>query len=158
MSFTDTLKSGCFCLELAATTKDAVLEELVTILYNAGKIQQRDRVLAAVREREQKMSTGLSDGIAIPHAKTDTVTEMTTVLAIKHNGLDFQAFDGQPSRIFIMTISPADRTGPHVRYLGQIGKLLKQPAIRERLMASVTPDDIVRALTDLGPDEAEGIL
>ena len=103
MNFAETLQAGCFCLDLAGNTKQAVIEEMIDLLVGAGQVRDREKVLGAILEREQKMSTGMSNGVAIPHGKTDAVDEMVTAFALKRSGIEFEAFDGKPCRIFVMT-------------------------------------------------------
>ena len=92
--------------DLKSTTKTGVIEEILDLLIAAGKIRKENRaeVLNALLVRENKMSTGMQHGIAIPHAKTDAVEDLVAALAIKKEGIDFDALDGKPSHIFIMTI------------------------------------------------------
>ena len=149
MNFGETLRNGCFCLDLAADNKQGIIEEMLELLVQSGKVRDRAKALACVLERENKMSTGMSDGVAVPHGKTDAVDELATVFAMKRGGTDFQSFDGKPSRIFIMTLSPLNRTGPHMQYLGEISKLLKQAPIRDRLLGVSAKEEIVRILTSL---------
>ena len=89
------------------------------------------------------MSTGMSNGIAIPHAKTDLVKEMVALIALKKEGVDFAAMDGQPCNIFVLTISPASTAGPHIQFLAEISRLLSQPALREKIVASTTKQEVL---------------
>lgn len=132
---------------LKAETKPAVIEEIIDLLVQSGKIKDRETALKAVLTREQKMSTGMQNGIAIPHGKTDSVDHLEAVIAIKPEGIDFDALDGQPSSIFILTLSPANRTGPHIQFLAEISKLLGDPQLREQLTKARTVDEIFNILT-----------
>ena len=123
--FKDMLEQSCFILDLKATTKDGIIEEMVNAMAAEGKIQRKDEVLSAVMERERKMSTGMSGEIAIPHAKTNSVSGLVTVFAVKRSGIDFKSLDGKPTRLFIMTVSPTANTEHYVKYLGMMGKVLK---------------------------------
>jgi len=134
--------------DLKSTTKTGVIEEILDLLIAAGKIRKENRaeVLNALLVRENKMSTGMQHGIAIPHAKTDAVEDLVAALAIKKEGIDFDALDGKPSHIFIMTISPVKRTGPHIQFLAEISRKLNQPSIREKLLLTQTKDEILLLL------------
>lgn len=147
MNFKEVLANGCFCVALKADTKRGVLEEMVDLLVACGKVKDRDAVLSAVIERERRMSTGIQHGVAIPHGKTDAVDSLTTVFALKKEGIDFSALDAKPSYIFVMTISPLSQTGPHMQYLTDISRLLTNSSIRERLLAAGTVDEIIAILT-----------
>jgi mannitol/fructose-specific phosphotransferase system IIA component (Ntr-type) len=131
---------------LKADTKDGVIEEMIGMLDRSGRLPDRAAALSAVMEREQKMSTGMQFGIAIPHGKTDTVPALATAVALKPEGIDFSSLDGEPSRIFVMTVSPVSDTGPHVQYLSEISKLLNQPPLREELLACTTEEEMKAVL------------
>ncbi|HKL22316.1 MAG TPA: PTS sugar transporter subunit IIA, partial [Tichowtungia sp.] len=118
---------------LRAETKTDAIEELVDFLVKTHRISDRKTALQAVLDREAKMSTGMQNGIAIPHGKTDAVNELLVAIAIKKGGIDFDAMDGQPCTIFIMTLSPENRTGPHIQFLAEISKLLGSANLREKL-------------------------
>ncbi len=142
MNLQDILTEDVIRLDLAADTKSAVLEELVDILADAGKLTDRDAVLKAVLEREAKMSTGMQNGIAIPHGKCDSVEGLVAAIAIKKGGIDFDALDGEPSQLFIVTLSPVDRTGPHIQFLSEVSQLLNKASCRERLLNATSVQEV----------------
>ena len=133
-------------LDLKGTTKDAILAEMVDLLVASGHIRDREAVLKAIADREKRMSTGMQNGIAIPHGKTDSVDCLVAALGIKHGGVDFGALDGQPSNIFVMTVSPDSRTGPHIQFLAEISRPLNDAAIRAKLLAATTREDVLHLL------------
>ena len=133
-------------LDLKGATKEAILAEMVDLLVASGHIRDRDAVLKAVLEREKRMSTGMQNGIAIPHGKTDSVDCLVAALGIKRSGVDFGALDGQPSNIFVMTVSPDSRTGPHIQFLAEISRPLNDAAVRSKLLAATTPDEVLHLL------------
>ncbi len=128
---------------LKSTTKDGVIGELLDLLVAAKLITDREEVLAALMERERKMSTGIQHGVAIPHAKTKAVKNLVACIGIKPEGLDFESLDGEPSQIFIMTLSPIDRVGPHVQFLAEVSKIIKTKAARQQLLAAKTAQDVL---------------
>ncbi len=146
MNLKKSLKIETIAQELTATTKDGVIENLVDLLVAAGKIKDRLEALRAVLEREKKMSTGMQSGIAIPHGKTDSVDELVAAFGIKHAGVEFDSLDGLPARIFVMTLSPTNRTGPHIQFLAEISRQLNDPAVRERLLQAATAEEILTIL------------
>jgi PTS system nitrogen regulatory IIA component len=148
MSLKKALSRETITPELRGATKSAVIEELVDMLVAAGKVKDRLAALRAVLERERKMSTGMQSGIAIPHGKTETVEGLVTAFGIKRAGIDFDSLDGQPARIFVMTLSPENRTGPHIQFLAEISRQLNDPAIRERLLQATTADEILNILAE----------
>ena len=133
-------------LDLKGATKEAILAEMVDLLVASGHIRDRDAVLKAVLEREKRMSTGMQNGIAIPHGKTDSVDCLVAALGIKRAGVDFGALDGQPSNIFVMTVSPDSRTGPHIQFLAEISRPLNDASVRSKLLAATSPDEVLHLL------------
>ncbi|WP_372796242.1 PTS sugar transporter subunit IIA [Pontiella sp.] len=134
-------------VDLKADSKTGVIEEMVDRLVAAGKVEDREAVLSAVLEREAKMSTGMQNGVAIPHGKTEAVEELVASVGLHKDGVDFESMDGSPSHIFIMTLSPEKRTGPHIQFLAEISRTISQPAEREKLMAAKTHGEIYEILT-----------
>ena len=135
-------------LDLAGETKDAVIEEMLDFLIIANNITSidRDEALQALLTREVKMSTGMQGGVAIPHAKTKVVDRMYVAIALSRKGVDFDALDGQVSRIFIMTLSPIDRSGPHIQFLAEIGRILNNETIKEQILAAQTAAEVLHLL------------
>ena len=131
-------------LELRAEDKQGIIREMIERLGDSGLISDRERALQAVQEREAKMSTGMNNGIAIPHGKTDSVESLVVAVGLKNPGINFDSTDGSLSSIFIMTVSPASRSGPHIQFLAEVSKLLRDADAREKLRASRTVDDILR--------------
>jgi len=133
-------------LELAGKSKREVIAEMVDLLIEAGGLNDREAALACVLAREDKMSTGMEHGIAIPHGKTDTVKTLAVGVGIHREGVDFQSLDGQPAHIFIMTVSPLNKSGPHIQFLAEISRILGDAAVRERLLAAGGPGEIIALL------------
>jgi len=133
-------------LGLKAETKDEALVELVDLLMQSGKVADREKALAAIREREEKMSTGIQHGVAIPHGKSEAVEELVACVAVKPEGIDFASLDGEPSKIFIMTLSPVNRTGPHVQFLAEISQLLQTAEAREKILSVNSAEELLKIL------------
>jgi PTS system nitrogen regulatory IIA component len=133
--------------ELKADTKQGVIEEMVGFLAASGKFTGKTAAMQAVLAREEKMSTGMQNGIAIPHGKTDAVDQLVVAVGIHHAGVDFASMDGNPAHIFIMTLSPENRAGPHIQFLAEISRLLSRPELREKLLNAATSDEILNLLT-----------
>jgi PTS system nitrogen regulatory IIA component len=147
MNLRNLLSVDTICLELKSTSKESIIEEMVDLLVASGKIQHRTEALSAVLDRERKMSTGMQNGIAIPHGKTEKVEALVATLALKKEGADFDALDGQPSKIFVMTLSPEGRSGPHIQFLAEISRLLSDASVRTRLLNASSPEDILQLLS-----------
>jgi len=146
MSLKKPLTVETISLDLKGENKEAILAEMVDLLVASGHIRDRDAVLKAVLEREKRMSTGMQNGIAIPHGKTDSVDCLVAALGIKRAGVDFGALDGQPSNIFVMTVSPDSRTGPHIQFLAEISRPLNDASVRAKLLAATSPDEVLHLL------------
>jgi len=131
-------------LELEADSKETIIEELIDRLVGCGKIKNREAVMKAVLEREKKMSTGMENGIAIPHGKTDSVNQLVVAIARKKEGVDFNSIDKQSSTIFVMTISPLSRSGPHLQFLAEVSKLLKDSRAREKFLTAKTTEEVIK--------------
>jgi fructose-specific phosphotransferase system IIA component len=134
MNLKKMLNRNVLQLDLPGSSKQEVIEGLLDILMRTGKVKDRAAALNALLEREKKMSTGIQFGVAIPHAKTDAVDELLACVAIKKEGIDFEALDGSDCRIFIMTLSPERRTGPHVQFLAEMSKILQNESLREKML------------------------
>jgi mannitol/fructose-specific phosphotransferase system IIA component (Ntr-type) len=130
-------------LDLPGNTKNEIIESLLDLLMGTGKVKDRDAALECILEREKKMSTGIQNGVAIPHGKTPVVDELVACVGLKKPGVDFEALDNQPSNIFIMTLSPINRTGPHLQFLAEVGRLLKQKDQREAFLAAATKEEVL---------------
>ena len=99
----------------------------------AGRIDNREMVLKAVMDRERVMSTGMGDGVAIPHAKTDGVKDLVAAFGVTKQGIDFQSIDGKPVRIIFLLAGPTDQTGPHLKALSRISRLMHRKEFRDIL-------------------------
>jgi len=148
MTLARALTNSPVALGLKSDSKEAIITELIDLLDRAGRLPDRDAALAAVLERERKMSTGMQHGIAIPHGKTDTVNEVVAAVGIRESGIDFDSIDKIPATIFILTVSPKDRSGPHIRFLAEISRLLDNNGVRNRIMNARTDEEIIAILTE----------
>jgi mannitol/fructose-specific phosphotransferase system IIA component (Ntr-type) len=147
MNLKKVLSPDSVWVDLKADTKQGIIEEMIDRLVASGKIKDRDAVLAALIEREEKMSTGMQNGVAIPHGKTDAVNSLVAAIGLNKAGVNFNSIDGSPCTIFIMTISPLKRRGPHMQFLAEVSRLISQPAEREKLLACKTHNEIHELLT-----------
>ena len=148
MNLKSVLSRDTVCLHLKGTTKEEIINELLDVLVQSGKIKDREAALAAVMDREQKMSTGMKHGIAIPHGKSPTVHELVACIGISDNPVDFDSLDHEPCRIFIMTLSPIDKTGPHLQFLAEVSLLFKSSEKRAEILAAKTPEEVLRVLIE----------
>lgn len=131
---------------LMSKDKPDVLRELVQILKDAGHIDDFDGVLNAVQKREDQMSTGLEGGVAVPHAKSDAVDSLKMAIGIAPDGIDFNAMDGNPTKLFFLLVAPPDKTGPHVQALAEIAKLSRSKAFCRALINAETAAEVVELM------------
>ncbi|MCL2442821.1 MAG: PTS sugar transporter subunit IIA [Treponema sp.] len=148
MNLKTVINTDTIDLNLKGSTKKEIINELLDILYRTGKIQDREAALKAVTDREDKMSTGMKHGIAIPHGKTATTQDLVACIGISEKPVDFDSLDKQPCRIFIMTLSPVEKTGPHLQFLAEISLLFKSSEKREEILQAKTPGEILEILTE----------
>ncbi|MCL1959433.1 MAG: PTS sugar transporter subunit IIA [Spirochaetes bacterium] len=135
-------------LHLKGSTKEEIINELLDILVRTGKIQDRAAALSAVMDREEKMSTGMKHGIAIPHGKCASTQDLVACIGISEKPVDFDSLDHQPCRIFIMTLSPVEKTGPHLQFLAEVSLLFKSSEKRKEILEAKTPEEILKILAE----------
>jgi PTS system nitrogen regulatory IIA component len=135
-------------LHLKGTNKEDIIKELLDVLVAAGKIQDREAALAAVMDRERKMSTGMKHGIAIPHGKSASIPDLVACIGVSDTPVDFDSLDQEPCRIFILTLSPLEKTGPHLQFLAEISLLFKSAEKRAEILKAAAPEDIIKVLSE----------
>ena len=141
------LSDTFFVPALAAKDKQGVLAELADVVVARGIVAQdrRAEVLAALVDREEKMSTGMQYGVAIPHAKTEVVDRLVTMIALAPSGIPFDSLDGEPAQIFIATLSPPSDANSHIRFLAVVTRQLANRRVRDRVLAATTREELVAA-------------
>jgi len=135
-------------LHLKGSNKKEIINELLDILVRTNKIQDREAALSAVMDREDKMSTGMKHGIAIPHGKCSAIEDLVACIGISEKPVDFDSLDHVPCRIFIMTLSPVEKTGPHLQFLAEVSLLFKSAEKRDEILKAKTPEEILKILAD----------
>jgi PTS system nitrogen regulatory IIA component len=148
MDLRNVLTAQTVDLHLKGTTKEAIINELLEILVSAGKVKNKAAALECVLDREKKMSTGMKHGIAIPHGKTDTVSDLVACIGVSDNPVDFDSLDGEPCRIFIMTLSPVNKTGPHLQFLAEVSLLFKSAEKRQEILTTTDKEQVIKILTE----------
>ena len=143
MSIKSVLEENLVKLDLEGNSKEEIIHELLDILVKAGKVKDVETAFRDIMSRENKMSTGIQDGVAIPHAKTKAVESLVACVGVKKNGVDFASLDGKPSNIFIMTLSSPNRIGPHVQFLAEISNIIIKEDARDRILSAKTPGEIL---------------
>ncbi|MCL2601484.1 MAG: PTS sugar transporter subunit IIA [Treponema sp.] len=148
MNLKTVLTKDTIRLNLKGTTKEEIVNELLDILTVAKKIDDRGAAYTAIMDRERKMSTGMKHGIAIPHGKSPTINNLVACIGVSEAPVDFDSLDHEPCRIFIMTLSPLEKTGPHLQFLAEISLLFKSSEKRREIINASTPEEVLRILSE----------
>ncbi len=146
MRLSELLNPNAITLRLKARTKREALVELVELLESAHGFQSQGEILDRVMRRESMMTTGIGNGIAIPHGKARSVDRMVAAVAVAPEGLDFEAEDGNPVHLFVLFVSPETATTLHVRALANLSRLLKEESVRTSLREARSVEDFLAAL------------
>ena len=133
---------------LDVTGKAEAIEALVGLLDGADAVRDRGAVREAVLTREAVMSTGVGKGLALPHARTDAVSDTVAAFAVTQAPLDYSALDGHPVRLLFLLVGPEDERSTHVRLLSRISRLMNRDVFRERLLAAPDADAVLTAFRD----------
>ncbi len=148
MNLRTVLNEKSIALHLKGTTKDEIIRELLDVLMKSGSISSFEKAYQSILDREKKMSTGMKHGIALPHGKTDAVSDLAACVGVSDYPIDYESLDGKPCRIFILLLSPPTKTGPHLQFLAEVSLLFRSSAKREALLAAETPGAVLRALSE----------
>jgi len=146
MDLMTVLNTDMIALHLSGVTKDEIINELIDIAMKSGKVKDREAAKASVLERETRMSTGMKHGIAIPHGKTSAVSELVACVGVSDKEVDFEALDHKGCKIYIMTLSPPEKTGPHLQFLAEVSMLFRSEEKRQAILASSTAQEVLDIL------------
>lgn len=146
---TELLSADRVRVPLAARSKDAVLEELVAVLADAGVVDDAAATLAAVRRREAELSTGIGSGVAIPHGKSDSAGGLAMAAGVAAEPVDFASLDGEPVRLFFLLVGPESAAGLHVKALSRISRLVRREETRARLAAATSPEAFMAVVAEV---------
>ena len=148
ISILDYLPSSCINIDLKSQTKKEVLKELVTLLSSNQKMKSPEKVLKTLQDREELGSTGIGQGVAIPHGKSDDLAEIQMAVGLSKKGIEFDALDGEPVHLFFLLIAPQNSTGTHLKILAKISRLLKDKFFRQALRESKNPEEVLKQIQD----------
>ncbi len=143
MKLVDILSEQTIKVPLEKQEKTQVIEELVDLLDTAGKITNRDSVLKAILDREAVMSTGVGEGVAIPHGKSDAAPVIVAALGISAEPIDFDSIDKEPVRLIWLLVGPPGQTGPHLKALSRISRLMHMGELKEKLLAARSAAEVL---------------
>lgn len=140
------LKPEAIIMEMTATEKLAAIRELVDHMVKKNIAKDREQLFDALAQRENLESTGIGEGVAIPHARTDAVNEVVLLFARSKSGIDFSAIDGKPSHIIFLIASPENKKTEYIMTLAKLSRLLRHGNVREQLKSAQTPNEVLEII------------
>lgn len=148
MKISELLDMSAIVADLGGTGKKEILTELTDALLQSGTSLSRDDILKVLMERERLGSTGIGDGVAIPHGKLKDLDRLLISFGLSRQGVDFDSMDGKPAHLFFLLVAPEESVGVHLKTLARISKLLKSSSVRERLQSAVDSEEIHRIIAE----------
>jgi fructose-specific phosphotransferase system IIA component len=136
MKILDFLDKDAIETDIKSVKKEDVVKELVGLLSSTHSIKDKASLIQTLMNRESLGSTGIGQGIGIPHAKSNSVKELIAVLGVSKNGIDFDSLDGEPTYIFMLLVAPEDAAGPHLKALAKISRMLKDKFVRDSIISA----------------------
>jgi PTS system nitrogen regulatory IIA component len=148
MKITDLTRKEFIIENLGAKSKKDVLAELSAIFLSDKMKENHDEIVNVLLEREKLGSTGIGDGIAIPHGKHGDLDQLIVTFGRSVEGIDFDAMDGKPVHLFFLLMAPESTTGQHLKVLAKISRMLKDSTFRVNLLKAKTRDDLYRLISE----------
>ncbi|MEH7500424.1 fructose-specific PTS transporter subunit EIIC [Neobacillus drentensis] len=155
MKITELLSKNTILLNVEGNRKEETIDQLVEVLFHAGKISDRAEFKAAILKREEQSTTGIGDGIAIPHAKTKVVKEAAIVFGKSAAGVNYESLDGKPAHLFFMIAAPEGANNTHLEALARLSGLLMKAEVRYELLKATTPEEIIETINRYDKDEKQ---
>jgi fructose-specific phosphotransferase system IIA component len=143
MKISDILTEDLARAGLEGRSKDEIIDAMVDLVARSPKVVDKEKVRAAIFEREKIMSTGVGNGFAIPHGKTDAVNDIVAAFAVTLEPIDYDSLDEKPVRLVFLLVGMNNMVGPHIKLLSRISRLMNKEEFRNRLMAAKTPAEIL---------------
>jgi PTS system nitrogen regulatory IIA component len=146
MKIKDILKVEAIKTDLGSVKKEDVIKELVDVLDGSSHLEDKPGIVKSLIERENLGSTGIGQGIAIPHGKTNKVTTLVAAVGVSKQGVDFKALDGEPVYLFFLLVAPKESAGPHLKALARISRLLRDSYFCGQLRKAQTSEEVMNLL------------
>ena len=144
MRITDILTSNSIVTDLLVKDKSELLNVMIDLAVQTGRVKNRDEVKSEILQRESIMSTGIGKEIALPHAKSNAITDTVAALAILKNPVDYGSLDGDPVSIVFLLVGLENNVGIHLRLLSKISRLLSKDDFRDELKSCKTVDQVIQ--------------
>lgn len=148
MKIMEFLSKKAITVNLKAADKEGVIRELVDLLAKTGEVKNKEELVKALLARESLGSTGIGQGIGIPHAKSQNVKELVAAFGLSQKGVNFDSLDGEPVYIFFLLLAPEESAGPHLKALARISRMLKDKYFREFLKKAKDEKDVLRIIQE----------
>jgi fructose-specific phosphotransferase system IIA component len=143
MKISDILDESVVRVNLKGKSKDETINEMIAIVNNSAKIVDIEKVREAIFEREKIMSTGVGNGFAIPHGKTDAVSDIVAAFAVTEEAIDYESLDEQPVRLIFLLVGKDSMVGPHIKLLSRISRLMNKEDFRKKLLDAKTAKEVI---------------
>lgn len=148
MKIRDFLKVDSTSVDLQSKSKKEVIKEMVQLLSKSKKIKDIDKMVKILMDREELGSTGIGQGIAIPHGKSDAVSEISAAFGISKKGINYEALDGEPVNLIFLLMAPHDSAGVHLKALAKISRLLKDKFFRQALREAKSSEEVMKIIKE----------
>lgn len=148
MKIMDFLDKKAITVNLKAGDKEGVIRELADLLVKADDIKNKEELVKALLARESLGSTGIGQGIGIPHAKSAHVKDVVSAFGLSQKGVNFDSLDGEPAYIFFLLVAPEESAGPHLKALARISRMLKDKYFRELLRKAKDEKEVLRIIQE----------
>ena len=142
MKITDILNESVIRTNLPGTTKEEIINAMIDIVAGQSHVIDKEKMRIAIFEREKIMSTGVGSGFALPHGKTDAVSDIVAAFAVTAQAIDYQSLDDQPVRLVFLLVGRDNMVGPHIKLLSRISRLMNKEDFRKQLLEAKSPREI----------------
>lgn len=143
MKISDILTEDLVVNGLQGTSKQEIIDAMIDLVATSPKVLDKEKVRTAILEREKIMSTGVGDGFAIPHGKTDAVSEIVAAFAVTEEPIDYQSLDEKPVRLVFLLVGKDNMVGPHIKLLSRISRLMNKEEFRRKLLTLKTAKEVL---------------
>lgn|SRR5690242_14696113 len=143
MKISDILDEKSVITNLPGDSKEQVIDALISLVSQSPKVLDKEKVRSAILEREKIMSTGVGNGFAIPHGKTDAVSDIVAAFGVTMNPIPYQSLDDKPVRLIFLLVGKDNLVGPHIKLLSRISRLMNKEEFRTKLLETKTPREVI---------------
>ena len=143
MRISDILDESMIRTHMAGISKGEIIDQMIEVISRSPKVLDIEKVRTAIFDREKIMSTGVGNGFAIPHGKTDAVTDVVAAFAVTAKDIDYESLDEQPVRLVFLLVGKDSMVGPHIKLLSRISRLMNKEDFRAKLLTADSPKAVM---------------